>query len=116
MMRARLLALAVTLFAAAACNNPRPPDPEDYVERLTQARQQKDVQLKEDKEPVPADLKGKLLPLEYFSIDETYSVPAGLKTLERFEPVDLVTSTGSIDKYERVGHLEFTLTSPRGSR
>lgn len=108
-MRARLLALAVTLFAAAACNNPRPPDPEDYVERLTQARQQKDVQLKEDKEPVPADLKGKLLPLEYFAIDETYSVPAGLKTLERFEPVDLVTSTGSIDKYERVGHLEFTL-------
>ena len=54
-------------------------------------------------EPVPAELKPKLLPLEYFPIDAAYSVPAGLKTLEKFEPVDLVTSTGSIDKYERVG-------------
>jgi hypothetical protein len=35
------------------------------------------VQLKEDKEPVPADLKGKLLPLEYFAIDETYTRARG---------------------------------------
>jgi uncharacterized protein (DUF1684 family) len=95
-------------IAAGACN-PKPPDPEDYVARIALAREQKDAQLQQDTEPVPAPLKSKLLPLEYFPINEVYSVPAGLKTLAKFEPVDLVTSTGSIDKYERVGHLEFTL-------
>ena len=94
----------------AACNPPKPPDPEDYLERITQEREQKDIQLQQEAEPVPAELKPKLLPLEYFPVNEGYSVPAGLKTLEKFEPVDLVTSTGSIDKYERVGHLEFTLS------
>ena len=39
---------------------------------------------------MPAELKPKLLPLEYFPVNEGYSVPAGLKTLEKFEPVDLV--------------------------
>ena len=105
----RVLFGVVLGLSAAACNPPKPPAPEDYAERLTQARQQKDVQLKQDAEPVPADLKDELLPLVYYAVDESYSVPAGLKTLEKFEPVDLVTSTGSIDKYERVGHLEFTL-------
>jgi len=107
-MRRVLFGLLLGL-AAAACNPPKPPAPEDYADRLTQERQQKDVQLKKDAEPVPAELKDKLLPLVYYPIDEGYSVPAGLKTLEKFEPVDLVTSTGSVDKYDRVGHLEFTL-------
>jgi hypothetical protein len=103
-----LVGLLASLFAAG-CNNPKPPDPEDYVERVSLARQQKDIQLQEEAEPVPAELKSKLLPLEYFPINESYSVPAALKTLEKFEPVELVTSTGTYDKYERVGHLEFTL-------
>jgi hypothetical protein len=107
-MRRVLIGLLLGLVAAA-CNPPKPPAPEDYAERLAQARQQKDIQLKQDPEPVPADLKDTLLPLVYYPVDEGYSVPAGLKTLEKFEPVDLVTSTGSVDKYERVGHLEFTL-------
>ena len=104
----RALGLAVAIAIAGGCN-PKPPDPEDYVARMTLDRQQKDVQLQEEAEPVPANLKSSLLPLVYFPIDESYSVPAALKTLEKFEPVDLVTSTGSVDKYERVGHLEFTL-------
>ena len=104
----RALALAVAVVIAGGCN-PKPPDPEDYVARMTQGRQQRDIQLQQEAEPVPANLKSTLLPLVYFAIDESYSVPAALKTLEKFEPVDLVTSTGSVDKYERVGHLEFTL-------
>src|SRR5262245_7677957 len=101
-MRPALTGLLIATLFAVACNNPKPPAPEDYVERLTVARQDKDIQLQQDAEPVPAELKPKLLPLEYFPINESFSVPAGLKTLEKFEPVDLVTSTGSIDKYERV--------------
>jgi uncharacterized protein (DUF1684 family) len=108
MIVTRLLALAAVAVIAGGCN-PKPPDPEDYLERMTLARQQRDIQLQEEAEPVPANLKSTLLPLVYFPIDETYSVPAALKTLANFEPVDLVTSTGSVDKYERVGHLEFTL-------
>ena len=102
------LAAAILALGAAACN-PKPPDPEDYVARITVAREQKDEQFKREPEPVPASLKSQLIPLEYFPVDETFSVPAALKLFEKFEPVDLVTSTGSIDKYERVGHLEFVL-------
>ncbi len=99
----------LAVIAAAGCNPPAP-DPVDYVARLTLARQQRDTWMKQDREsPVPEDLKGTLVPLEYFPIDETHSVPAALKSFQKFEPVDLVTSTGSIEKYERVGHLEFVL-------
>jgi uncharacterized protein (DUF1684 family) len=104
-----ILAAVITVGVAAAGCNPKPPDPEDYVARLAAARLEKDAQFQRDPEPVPQNLKANLLPLEYFPIDETYSVPAVLKTFEKFETVDLVTSTGSIDKYDRVGHLEFTL-------
>ena len=44
-MRRILIGLLLGSFAAA-CNPPKPPAPEDYVERLTQARQEKDIQLK----------------------------------------------------------------------
>jgi hypothetical protein len=57
-MRSLPICLLVTLFAA--CNNPKPPAPEDYVDRLTQARHDKDIQLQQDAEPVPAELKPKL--------------------------------------------------------
>lgn len=101
---------AVLVFglAAAGCN-PKPPDAEDYVARIAAARQAKDAQFQREPEPVPANLKARLLPLEYFAISEAYNVPAVLKPFEKFETVDLVTSTGSIDKYDRVGHLEFVL-------
>jgi uncharacterized protein (DUF1684 family) len=107
--RCALAAALLCLAAAAAACNPRPPDAEDYVARITAARAEKDQQFQREREPVPADLKGKLLPLEYFPINEGYAVPAVLKRFETFETVDLVTSTGSIDKYDRVGHLEFVL-------
>jgi uncharacterized protein (DUF1684 family) len=79
------------------------------VAQIAAARLAKDEQFLRDKEPVPEAVKSKLIPLEYFPIDERFSVPAALKLLPRFEPVELVTSTGSIDKYDRVGHLEFVV-------
>jgi uncharacterized protein (DUF1684 family) len=94
---------------AAACNNPKPPDEGDYVSRLAADRAAKDAQFLKEREPVPQNRKSELLPLEYFPISPNYSVPAVLKVFDNIETVEIVTSTGSFDKFRRVGQLEFTL-------
>jgi uncharacterized protein len=101
--------LVIFAVAIAGCNNPKPPDEDDYVTRLTTVRVSKDAQFLRDREPVPENRKKELLPLEYFPIDPSYSVPAALKLFDKIETVGLVTSTGTVDQFRRVGHLEFTL-------
>jgi uncharacterized protein (DUF1684 family) len=100
---------AVVLGLSVGGCNPQPPDLEDYVARIAAGREAKDAQFQTEREPVPANLKAQLLPLEYFPINEAYSVPAVLKPFQNMETVQMVTSTGSVDMYRRVGHLEFML-------
>lgn len=102
-------AAALISLSAAACNNPKPPDEGDYVARLTVARTTKDAQFLREREPVPANRKSELLPLEYFPIDPEYSVPAVLKVFDQIDTIEMITSTGSFDKFKRVGELQFTL-------
>jgi uncharacterized protein (DUF1684 family) len=104
----RRLAIAVFSIAAAACN-PAPPDETDYATRIANARASKDAQFLKAPEPVPASRKPDLLPLEYFPIDPAYNVPAVLKPFDEVVVIDMVTSTGSVDKMRRVGSLEFLL-------
>jgi hypothetical protein len=99
----------VALVVGAAACSPKPPDETDYVAKLTAARVAKDAQFQKEREPVPPDRKKELLPLEYFPINSVYSVPAVLKLFDKIETVGLVTSTGSIDQFRRVGQLEFTI-------
>ena len=59
--------------------------------------------------PIPPGKQGELLPLSYFAIERSYSVPAVLKLSEGRPVFEMPTSTGKMRKMERVGVLEFTL-------
>jgi uncharacterized protein len=109
----RTLALAgcCLAFLISACTS-GPGAPEgDYTAQLTAFRASKDKQFREEKDPVPATRKDKLLPLSYFPADESYVVPAQLKLAdEQKRPiVTMPTSTGTLRRYQRVGVLEFML-------
>lgn len=59
--------------------------------------------------PIPPDKRGDLLPLTYFAVDESYSVPASLKLSDDRPSFEMPTSTGKLRRMQRVGVLEFTL-------
>lgn len=105
--------LAVTglslLIAAGACGPPNPLDEGDYTARIQALRDAKDAEFMRTDDPVPASRRDELLPLPYFPIDPSYSVPAILRPSAESEILMMVTSTGSQEEMRRVGQLEFTL-------
>ena len=105
-----LLCPLVPLAFAACTSGPSAPDESGYATRLAQARAEKDRGFAEDPDsPIPAEKRAKILPLRYYPIDASFSVPAALQ-LSRDRPVfDMPTSTGTMRKMQRVGVLAFTL-------
>jgi uncharacterized protein (DUF1684 family) len=93
---------------AIGCS-PKPPDPKDYVARLSAEREAKDAQFAEEDDPVPKSRKAALLPLAYFAIDPEYNVPAGLKPSQEEVIAEMPTSTGATRRQRIVGTLEFVL-------
>jgi hypothetical protein len=111
----RVLAGCCLVALLAACTS-GPGAPEgDYTAQLTAFRESKDKQFREEKDPVPAARKDKLLPLSYFPADESYVVPAQLRLAdEQQRPiVTMPTSTGTLRRYQRVGVLEFMLQNQK---
>ncbi len=106
-----LLLWLLCLSAAAASCNPAPPDTRDYATRLSAARAAKDAQFQRDSSPVPESRKVSLLPLEYYSIDPLYNVPAVLRPSPDNVVVLMPTSSGEQRRERRAGTLEFTLRS-----
>jgi len=100
---------AAAIAASVACGPPKPMDEGDYVSRITAIRENKDAEFMRTDDPVPPSRKDELLPLPYFPIDPTYSVPAVLRPSPESETLMMVTSTGSQEEMRRVGQLEFTL-------
>jgi uncharacterized protein (DUF1684 family) len=105
---ALLLALAI-LLGGAACGPPNPLDEGDYTARIQALRDAKDAEFRRTNDPVPDSRKDELLPLPYFAVDPSYSVPAILRPSPESETLMMVTSTGSQEEMRRVGQLEFTL-------
>ena len=103
--------VAVGIAALAACTSgPPAPDDAGYVTQLTQARTEKDREFAEDPDsPIPAEKRATILPLKYFPIDPSFSVPAVLRLSQDRPVFDMPTSTGTMRKMQRVGVLEFTL-------
>jgi uncharacterized protein len=101
-------ATAVLLAAALAACSSGPPD---YGAALLAARAAKDTRFRSaENSPIPADRRGELLPLRYFPPDETYRVPAALRSDPgRAERLMMLTSTGQQRAMARVGVLEFTV-------
>jgi uncharacterized protein len=107
----RLLIIALALAILPACSSgPSAPDDSEYVNGLTIARTAKDQQFRDASDsPVPKDKRDALLPLRYFPVDPSYSVPAALKLADDRPVFEMPTSTGALRKMQLVGLLEFTL-------
>lgn len=99
----------MALLLVACTSGPGAPEGGDYTAQLKAFRDSRDRQFREEKDPIPASRKDKLLPLPYFSADESYVVPAQLKLADERPRVTMPTSTGTLRRYQRVGVLEFTL-------
>jgi hypothetical protein len=104
-----LAGCCLAALLAACTSGPGAPEEGDYTAQLKAFRDSRDRQFREEKDPIPASRKDKLLPLPYFSADESYVVPAQLKLADQRPRVTMPTSTGTLRRYQRVGVLEFTL-------
>ena len=111
MLRVGLVFGTLSLTLLVACSSgPSAPDDSKYVEQLTTARAFKDQFFRESPEsPVPADKRNALLPLRYFPIEPSYSVPAVLRLADDRPVFEMPTSSGALRKMQLVGVLEFTL-------
>lgn len=86
------------------------PKEEDYTAKISAIRAAKDDSFKNDREsPIPAEKKASLLPLAYYTIDESYAVPATLEPAAERTRIQVPTSTGKIRDIERVGTLKFSV-------
>ena len=109
--RLRLAALAFSLASLAACSSgPSAPDDSEYLEQLADARTFKNQNFLESPDsPVPSDRRDVLLPLPYYEIDPSYSVPAVLSLSDERPVFEMPTSSGALRRMQLVGVLEFTL-------
>jgi uncharacterized protein len=106
---AAMTIVLVTCTAFACTSGPGAPEEGDYVSSIKSWQQARDQQFREEKDPIPASRKDKLLPIPYYAPDESYRVPAQLKLADDRPIVSMPTSTGTQRRYQRVGVLEFTL-------
>jgi uncharacterized protein (DUF1684 family) len=107
----RILTVGVILAAVVALTGCSPTAPEDYAGRIAAEREHKDQMFRAggDAVPVRSEDVDKYLPLAYFPIDESYSVPAKLETFAERSVFTMPTSTGKLRNVERVGRLRFSL-------
>jgi uncharacterized protein (DUF1684 family) len=102
-------AIVIACALAIGCSGKPPENGADYVAQIAAARGEKDAEFQRNSDPVPDDKKAEFLPLAYFPIDPTYSVPAVLKPTTDDTVVEMLTSTGTMRKLRRAGTLEFVL-------
>ena len=107
----RLAVLALALASLAACSSgPSAPNDSEYLEELAEARTFKNQNFLESPDsPVPSDRRDTLLPLPYYEIDPSYSVPAVLSLSDQRPVFEMPTSSGALRRMQLVGVLEFTL-------
>ena len=118
-MRFRLgpVFVALSLVWLAACSSgPSAPDESEYLEQVTTERTFKNQFFVESPEsPVPKDKRDALLPLRYFPVEPSYSVPAVLRLADERPVFEMPTSSGALRKMQLVGVLEFTLLGQKRS-
>ena len=100
----------VLLAGLAACSSgPSAPDEGVYLQEIADHRAGIEQAFRQEEDPIPPDMRGKLLPLPYFDVDAAYAVPAALKLANERPVFEMPTSTGKRRRMQRVGVLEFTL-------
>src|SRR5262245_9758375 len=108
MLSRRTLLVLLATFAFA-CESGKPPEPKEYAAQIAADRAAKDSSFAAGDDPIPNPNHGTFLPLAYFPIDPDYNVPASLKEVNDPTIIEMPTSAGGIDKFRRVGTLEFIL-------
>ena len=104
------------VLLAACSSGPSAPDESEYLEQVTTERTFKNQFFVESPEsPVPKDKRDALLPLRYFPVEPSYSVPAVLRLADERPVFEMPTSSGAIRKMQLVGVLEFTLLGQKRS-
>lgn len=102
--------LVASLFGLHACSSgPSAPDEGAYLQEIATHRADIDRSFREQEDPIPKDMREKLLPLPYYDVDASYAVPAALKLADERPVFEMPTSTGKRRRMQRVGVLEFTL-------
>jgi uncharacterized protein (DUF1684 family) len=96
-------------MAAACSNRPHEESPEDYVRKITAGRAAKDADFQSGHDVIPEGKKAEFLPLDYFAVDPSYNVLAGLKPATEAITQMMPTSTGQRRNMRLVGTMEFTL-------
>jgi uncharacterized protein len=108
-LRAHLaIAAMAAAFVAACTSGPSAPDESAYLKELADHRAAIERAFREEEDPIPADKRDTLLPLQYFDVDPSYAVPASLKLADQRPVFEMPTSTGKLRRMQRVGVLEFT--------
>ena len=115
--RVRSALAALSLASLVACSSgPQAPDDSAYLEQLASARAFKDQTFRESPDsPVPVDKRKTLLPLRYFPIESSYSVPAVLRLADERPVFEMPTSSGALRRMQLVGTLEFSLLGQKRS-
>jgi uncharacterized protein (DUF1684 family) len=105
-----VIAAAAIFLSLAACGS-RPPDESHYLKVVESARAAKDASFRAAGSPVPANEVGRFVPLGYFPVDPSFSVPAAFRENPpgNRQRVEMQTSTHEPRQMERIGVLEFTL-------
>jgi len=107
--RVAITGLALALLAACS-SGPSAPDDSEYMEQLEVARTFKNQQFQEAADsPVPPERRDALLPLRYYQVDQSYSVPAALSLSAERPVFEMPTSSGALRRMQLVGVLEFSL-------
>ena len=102
-------AFLIVVGLTCSCSAPRPNE-SGYTDELHRARAAKDAFLQNDADsPMPTEKHTEFLPLSYYDPDITYRIPATLALADEPVLVDMPTSTGTIDRLQMVGVLEFFL-------
>lgn len=104
-----LLSVLAGVTATACSSGPRAPNVSAPLEELAEWREARDQLFAEDDEIVPVERREELLPIPYYPPDSGYRVPATLRLAERRQVAEMPTSTGTLQRMELVGNLEFTL-------
>lgn len=117
--RALTLALLTVVAGAwlTACSSgpAAPEDAKDYAQQIAADRATKEAFFRDLRNPdnplknLTPEQRAALLPLAYYPVDETYSVPAQLEVSDDQPVFEMPTSKGLMRKERRVGVLNFTL-------